>query len=88
MVRNSDLRISFNVSFAVCRFSGVFIGDVANVLDSYSAPLVNYEYGILELKDYLRNEGVSDHQITKMWHYVQQLWARSYGKQVIVRFMS
>lgn len=62
----------------------MFIGDVTSVLNSYTSSLGNYEYGIAELRDYLHNENVSDHQMEKMWHYVRQLWTRSRGKQVSI----
>lgn len=62
--------------------TGIFIGDVTSVLNAYTSSLVNYEYGIAELRDYLHNENVSEHQMEKMWHYVRQLWTRSHGKQV------
>nr|CAD7450232.1 unnamed protein product [Timema bartmani] len=60
----------------------LFIGDITSVVSSYTSTLVNYEYGIIELRDFLKNQNLSDHPMEKMWTYVQRLWKHGRGKQM------
>ncbi|XP_044752804.1 uncharacterized protein LOC123312439 isoform X3 [Coccinella septempunctata] len=61
---------------------GIFIGIAANIVSLHSSFLTRYEERIYELRDYLLNENVSDHQMEKMWNYVKQLWTKRNGRQM------
>ncbi|XP_044258067.1 uncharacterized protein LOC123007093 isoform X2 [Tribolium madens] len=54
--------------------AGIFIGEIWNWLNSTTIARVKYDNEINELKQYLKNSNISNYQMKKMWHYVQQIW--------------
>lgn len=52
------------------------------MISAHSSSRIAYDYGINELRDGLRDMGLSVHQTNKMWDYVKQLWNRQQGRQV------
>ncbi|KAG7309661.1 hypothetical protein JYU34_004149 [Plutella xylostella] len=67
----------------VIKFStGLLISEMSAMITAHSSSRIEYDYGINELRDGLRDMNLSDHQMTKMWDYVRELWSRQLGKQI------
>ncbi|CAH0723679.1 unnamed protein product, partial [Brenthis ino] len=65
-------------------FIGLLISEMSAMITAHSSSRIEYDYGINELRDGLRDTDLSDHQMNKMWDYVRELWNRQQGKQVEV----
>ncbi|KAL4707314.1 hypothetical protein ACJJTC_019852 [Scirpophaga incertulas] len=62
--------------------TGLLISEMSAMITAHSSSRIAYDYGINELRDGLRDMDLSDHQMNKMWDYVQELWIRQQGKQM------
>nr|XP_037867571.1 uncharacterized protein LOC101747086 isoform X1 [Bombyx mori] len=62
--------------------TGLLISEMSALISAHSSSRIAYDYGINELRDGLRDMGLSGHQMEKMWAYVKELWNRQQGKQM------
>lgn len=66
---------------------GLLISEMSAMITAHSSSLIEYDYGINELRDGLKYMNLSPHQMGKMWDYVRELWNRQQGKQVKLFFL-
>ncbi|XP_073944711.1 uncharacterized protein isoform X2 [Choristoneura fumiferana] len=71
----------------ICLLSGKILAAVVvttamQVAYASKHALTKYEKATGKLMDVLKNQGLSDYQLKKLWKYIQQLWVTERGRQL------
>ncbi|XP_061704790.1 uncharacterized protein LOC133516091 isoform X3 [Cydia pomonella] len=81
--RNAFEMVETIVIIVIIKFcTGLLISEMSAMISAHSSSRIDYDYGINELRDGLRDMDLSDHQMNKMWDYVRELWNRQQGRQM------
>ncbi|XP_063543200.1 uncharacterized protein LOC134751681 [Cydia strobilella] len=81
--RNAFEMVETIVIIVIIKFcTGLLISEMSAMISAHSSSRIDYDYGINELRDGLRDMDLSEHQMNKMWDYVRELWNRQQGRQM------